>query len=220
MAGSRSRFDPVNEERMGFYRDCILPRAINLVLARPRYEVLRRAVTPGLRGTVLEIGFGSGLNLPHYPPGVDRVIAVDPARLGRKLARGRIRGCHAPVEFRDLDGETYPLASASIDSALSTWTLCTIPGVASALSEIRRVLKPGGRFHFLEHGISPDRGVASWQRRLNPLQILLAGGCRLDRPVDRIIRGSGLEIQTIDTFYKTGPKFISYMYRGTAVNPA
>ncbi|MEE9153203.1 MAG: class I SAM-dependent methyltransferase [candidate division NC10 bacterium] len=204
---------------MGIYRDQILPRGINWVLGRQECLGLRRTVTPGLRGKVLEIGFGSGLNLPYYPSDVDRICAVDPATLGRKLAARRIEACPIPVEFFDLNGDQLPLETDSVDAILSTWTLCTIPEVTNALRELRRVLKPAGRFHFLEHGLSPNANVAKWQRRLNPLQRRIGGGCQLDLKIDQLIRSVGFEIEALDNFYMKGPRFGSYMYRGVAVNP-
>jgi ubiquinone/menaquinone biosynthesis C-methylase UbiE len=179
---------------MGIYRDHILPRGVNWVLSRPEFLELRRTVTAGLRGKVLEIGFGSGLNLPYYPPEVDRIYAVDPAKLGQKLAARRIEACPIPVEFSDLNAEVLPLETDSMDAVLSTWTLCTIPEVTNALRELRRVLRPGGRFHFLEHGLSPEANVVKWQRRLNPLQRRLAGGCQLDLKIDHLILSVGFEI--------------------------
>ena len=204
---------------MGLYQDQVLPRCIDWVLRRKPYMELRRDVTPGLSGRVLEIGFGSGLNLPFYPKEVERVVALDPAELGRRLAEGRIRAFHAPVEFRELNCERYPLETASVDSVLSTWTLCSIPAVGEALAELRRVLRPGGRFQFLEHGVAPEPGVARWQRRLNTVHGLFTGGCRLDVDVPRLLSDAGFEIESIDTFYGTGPRFLAYMYRGVAVNP-
>ncbi|MFQ5988571.1 MAG: class I SAM-dependent methyltransferase [Candidatus Methylomirabilales bacterium] len=204
---------------MGIYRDHILPRGINWVLSRPECLEVRRTVTPGLTGQVLEIGFGSGLNLPYYPPEVDRIYAVDPATLGRKLAAKRIAACPIPVEFIDVNGETLLLETDSMDAVLSTWTLCTIPEVTHALRELRRLLKPGGRLHFLEHGLSPDADVARWQRRLNPLQKRFAAGCQLDLKIDELIRTVGFEIEALENFYMKGLKFSSYMYKGIAVNP-
>jgi ubiquinone/menaquinone biosynthesis C-methylase UbiE len=139
---------------MGLWRDQVLPRLVNIGLAGEEHARHRREVAAGLRGTVLELGFGSGLNLPHYPSDVGRVLAVDPALVGRKLARERIAASRARVEFIGLDGQALPLADASVDLALSTWTLCTIPDPLRALAEVRRVLKPGGALHFLEHGLS------------------------------------------------------------------
>ena len=176
--------------RMGWYADHVLPRLTDLVMRRRELTEIRARVAAELGGEVLEIGFGSGLNVPHYPPTITRVRAVDPATVGRRLAAGRVADSPVPVEYVGLDGQALPLESASVDHVLTTWTLCTIPDVAAALGEIDRVLRPGGRFHFVEHGRSPDPDVARWQDRLTPLQWRLAGGCHLNRRIDDLIAHS------------------------------
>ncbi|MGH9113871.1 MAG: class I SAM-dependent methyltransferase [Acidimicrobiales bacterium] len=201
---------------MGFYADQAVPRFTNLVLGGREFAKLRARVTAGLEGEVLEVGFGSGLNVPHYPPAVTRVQAVDPAAVGRKLAAKRIASSAVPIEFIGLDGEDLPLDDGTVDHVLTTWTLCTIPAVDRALGEIRRVLRPGGVFHFLEHGRSPDAGVARWQDRLTPLQRRVGGGCHLNRPIDELVGRSGLETGPIDNYYLRGPKPLGYMFEGTA----
>jgi ubiquinone/menaquinone biosynthesis C-methylase UbiE len=177
---------------------------------------LRARVAAGLTGDVLEVGFGSGLNVAHYPPAVTRVLAVDPAAVGRKLAAKRIAASPNPIEFVGLDGEALPLDDASVDHVLTTWTLCTIPQADQALDEIARVVRPGGALHFLEHGRSPDPGVARWRERLNPLQRRMAGGCHLDRPIDQLVARSGLDLDQVDNYCIKGPKPLGYMYEGTA----
>lgn len=204
---------------MGFYGDQVLPRLTNVLLANRELNKIRQRVAMGLSGEVLEVGFGSGLNVPFYPEGVQRVSAVDPATVGRKLAAERLAASPVPVEFVGLDGESLPLASGTVDHVLLTWTMCTIPGVERALGEIHRVLRPGGQMHFVEHGRSPDQGVARWQDRLNPLQRAWAGGCNLNRPIDRLVGGAGFEMTRLDTYYVKGPKFISYMYEGAVTKP-
>ena len=169
---------------------------------------------------MLEVGFGSGLNVPYYPVAVTNVKAVDPATQGRKLAAGRIAASAVPIEFVGLDGASLPLDDASVDHVLTTMTICTIPDVEQALREIRRVLRPRGELHFLEHGHSPDPKVAKWQDRLTPLQKRLFGGCHLNRPVDRLVADAGLETQRIDNFYLKGPKALGYIYEGVAAKPA
>ena len=201
---------------MGFYRDQVLPRGINFALNTRECQILRRRVTRGLEGTVLEIGFGSGLNVPFYPRAVERVLAVDPATVGRRLAARRVSGCHAKVEYVGLRGEELPVDTGSIDAVLSTWTLCTIPDVRAALGEIRRALKPGGTLHFLEHGLSPELRVARWQQRLNPLSRFVAGGCNMNRKIEKAIQESGLVIEALENYYMSGPRVSSYMYEGVA----
>jgi ubiquinone/menaquinone biosynthesis C-methylase UbiE len=201
---------------VSFYADRILPRIIDVVLRRGEFSEMRERVAGGLSGDVLEVGFGSGLNVPHYPPEVKRVLAVDPATLGRKLAAERVAESGVPVEYVGLDGEHLPLEDDSVDHALTTWTLCSIPDVARALAEIRRVLRPGGSLHFLEHGRSPHAKVARWQDRLTPLNRRLAGGCHLNRSIDELIARSGLEIARLDNYYVRGPKVPGYMYEGVA----
>ena len=202
---------------MGIYQDQCLPRFTNKVMDRRDLQPIRDRVCAGLTGDVLEIGFGSGLNLPHYPPDVARLRAVDPATLGRRLAAARVAASPVPVEYVGLDGQAIPLDSASVDHVVSTWTLCTIPDAGRALAEVRRVLRPGGSLHFVEHGLSPDARVARWQNRLTPLQRLVAGGCHLNRPIDRIIAGSGLELAGLKNYYIEGPKSMGYSFEGRAV---
>jgi ubiquinone/menaquinone biosynthesis C-methylase UbiE len=205
---------------VGFYRDQVLPRVTDAVMNRADLRQIRDRVAAGLAGEVLEVGFGSGLNLPHYPAGVTRVRAVDPARAGRRLAARRIAASPVPVEFAGTDGEQLALADASIDQVLVTWTLCTIADPGRALTEICRVLRPGGVLHFAEHGRSPDPRVARWQDRLTPLQRRLVGGCHLNRAIDRLIAESGLRLTRLDTYYLDGPKTLGYTFEGRAVKPA
>jgi ubiquinone/menaquinone biosynthesis C-methylase UbiE len=201
---------------MGFYEDQILPRAIDVMLGNKRMGKLRKRALDGLSGTVVEVGFGSGTNIPYYPAAVERVYAVDPSAVGRKLARKRLAASTIPVEFVGLDGAVLPLDDASVDNAVSTWTLCTIPDVEAALREIRRVVRPGGRLVFLEHGLSDDPKVAQRQHRWNDLQQKIAGGCNLDRDPTALITAAGLDLEHVETFKIPGPKILSYMYAGTA----
>jgi ubiquinone/menaquinone biosynthesis C-methylase UbiE len=203
---------------VGFYDDQVLPRVIDVALGNKRIGKLRRRALEDLSGTVVEIGFGSGTNIPHYPSRVERVYAVDPALVGRKLAAKRLAASRVPVEFVGLDGAVIPLDDASIDSALSTWTLCTIPDVDEALQELRRVLRPGGRLVFLEHGLSDDPGIAHRQRRFNHIQQRVAGGCRLDRDPAALIAAAGFDVERVERFVISGPKIMSHMYAGTATN--
>lgn len=201
---------------MGVYEHQILPRVIDLLLGNAQMAKVRRPALEGLHGTVLEIGFGSGPNVTLYPPAVDKVVAVDPATVGRRLAVKRLEASTVPVEFVGLDGQDLPLDDASVDCVLSTWTLCTIPDVAAALAEASRVLRDDGRLFFLEHGLSPDPGVAAWQRRLNPIQKKVAGGCHLDRDIPALVRDAGFVTERLAEFDIAGPKPMSHMFSGVA----
>lgn len=204
---------------MGIYEDRVLPRAIDIVLGGSQFMKLRRRVVSGLEGEVLEVGFGSGRNVALYPPEIKRVQAVDPAVAGRKIAAKRVAESKVPVEYIGLDGQNLPLEDDVIDHVLVTWTLCTIPDVDAALHEMRRVLRPGGKLHFIEHGLAPQPQVAKWQDRLTPLQRRIAGGCHLNRPIEQLIEHAGFDIQEIERFYVKGPKPFGYMYRGVGVSP-
>ena len=202
---------------MGIYQDQVLPRIMDAVMNRREFAAIRGRVCSGLEGEVLEIGFGSGLNILHYPPAVTRVRAVDPAAVGRRLAAKRVAASGLPVQYIGLDGQAVPLDAASVDHVVATWTLCTIPDPGRALGEVYRVLRPGGSFHFVEHGRSPDPGVARWQDRLTGLQRCLAGGCHLNRPISQLVADCGLELTRMDNYYMDGPKPYGYMFEGSAV---
>jgi ubiquinone/menaquinone biosynthesis C-methylase UbiE len=166
---------------------------------------LRQEVCRGLSGRVLEIGFGSGLNIDAYPTEVVSVDAVEPSDLGWELSGERRSGSRVPVERVGLDGQRLEAADTSYDAVLSTFTLCTIPDVTSALAEVRRVLRPGGTVHVLEHGLAPDPRVAAWQRRLEPVQKRVAGGCHLTRDVPALLTAAGLRVERLDQAYLPGP---------------
>ena len=202
---------------MSWYRTHVVPRIVNVCCGMTPAET-RARVCSGLTGDVVEIGFGSGLNVPHYPASVTRVLAVEPSDTGYKIGGKRLGSSSVPVERIGLDGERLPLADHSVDSALSTWTMCTIPDVDAALRELRRVLKPGGRLQFLEHGLSPDAGVEKWQHRLNGMQQRVAGGCQINRPIDRLVEAAGFRVERLENSYEKGaPKPMGYLYEGTAV---
>ena len=205
---------------MGIYAEQVLPRIIDVACGMKTAAPLRKRVCGGLHGQVVEIGFGSGHNVPYYPTAVTRVTAIEPADLGWKLAGKRLAATSVPVERSGLDGQSLPLPDDSCDTAVSTWTLCTIPDVAGALQEVRRVLKPGGTLHFVEHGLAPDEQVRRWQRRLEPLQKRLFGGCHLTREITRLLTDAGFSLSEVDVFYEEGaPKFLAADSLGVAVAP-
>lgn len=204
---------------MGFYGERVLPRIINCACGMKANVPLRKRVCEGLHGRVVEIGFGSGLNVPYYPSAVSGVAAVEPADAGWQLAGERVAASAVPIERIGLDGQSVPLPDDSCDTAISTWTLCTIPDVDAALAEVRRVLKPGGKFHFVEHGLAPDDNVQHWQHRLEPLQKRLFGGCHLTREIPELITNAGFTIKELDTFYEKGaPKFLAADSLGVATS--
>jgi len=202
---------------MGFYREQVLPRFQDKVMARKAARPVRARVCAGLHGEVVEVGFGTGLNARYYPAEVTKVLAVEPSGVCMRIAEPRIARSAAPVEVAGLDGERLDLPSEAFDAVLSTWTLCTIPNLPAALDELRRVLQAGGVFHFVEHGHAPDAGVARWQRRLEPLNKRLAGGCHLTRQIDESITKAGFDIDRLDTYYFKGePKPFGYTFEGRA----
>jgi ubiquinone/menaquinone biosynthesis C-methylase UbiE len=205
---------------MGLYTEQVLPRIIDVACNMKATVPQRRRVCEGLAGDVVEIGFGSGLNIPFYPAAVTEIAAVEPADVGWKLARKRLSATSIPVQRSGLDGQSLPFPDDRFDAALSTWTMCTIPDITAALRELRRVLKPGGTLHFVEHGLAPDERVRHWQHRLEPMQKRLVGGCHLTRPVVDLLTGAGFTITELDVYYEKGtPKFVGANSLGVAQSP-
>jgi len=200
---------------VGWYTDRLLPRVVDVALGK-HTEGVRARVAGGLQGEVLEVGFGSGRNVPHLPREVTRLVAVDPAVHGRRLAAQRLAASEVPVEFVGLDGQQLPLEDESIDHVLVTWTLCTIPDVQRALGEMHRVLRPGGALHFVEHGRSPNPRSARRQQRISPLWGKLAGGCRLDRPIPELIAAAGFFTEEVRSYRHSFPELVGRTFEGIA----
>ena len=203
---------------MGFYGRRILPRLIDFGMRSRRLAGLRERLVGEAQGRVLEIGIGSGLNLPFYRREVEAVLGIDPSPELLARARRQAAWVHFPIELRRGSAEELPLDDASVDSVVTTWTLCSVADPTRALGEIRRVLRPGGALLFLEHGQAPEPGVARWQDRLTPLWRKFAGGCHLDRPIGQLIGAAGLRLAALDTGYLVeGPRPFTFHYRGRAL---
>lgn len=203
---------------MGIYDRYIFPRIMDRVMSRDPFSALRHNALEGVRGRTLEIGFGSGLNLPHYPPAITRLDAIDVnpgmyALAGKRCSRSSIE-----VNYSILDGQCLPMGNESFDSVVSTWTLCSIPEVARALGEIRRVLAADGHFFFIEHGLSNEPAVSRWQHWLTPVQRIIADGCHLDRNIEALMKSAGFRILELENSYLEGfPRVAGFLYRGVAV---
>ena len=202
---------------MGLYRHHIFPRLMDWVMAGEEFRHLRIGLLAQVHGEVLELGIGTGLNLPHYPKTVTRLHAVDPADLLPKIVTERSAGQPFPVRIQHVTAESLPYGDRSFDFVISTWTLCTIPDPVKALREVHRVLKPDGGFLFLEHGRSEDERVAAWQDWLNPVQNIIGCGCNLNRKIDQLIAHADLKVTRLDRFLiQSVPRLGGEMYRGTA----
>lgn len=206
---------------MGLYSDYIFPRLMDWVMSGEEFRRLRADLLKEARGHVLEIGFGTGLNLPHYPSTVTSLSIVDPARLLPRRVMERAAAVSFPIHVQHVTAETLPFPDCQFDTVVSTWTLCTVDDPVKALREIHRVLKPEGSFLFLEHGRSDDTRVAVWQDRLNPVQHVIGCGCNLNRRIDRLIQQCGLRIATLERFRMPNvPRIGGEMYRGIALPAA
>lgn len=204
---------------MGFYNEQVLPRLVDLTCGSKAMERWRQRAVEDLSGTIVEIGSGSGTNLPVLPDAVEVVYAVEPSEVARRRATRRELRPGLSVQHVGLDGESIPLDDDSCDGALSTFVLCTIPQPEIALAELRRVLRPGGRFHFLEHGRAPDPEVLRWQERLEPTQRRIAGGCHLTRDVRWMVTEAGFRIDSVESRYAQGLKPWTWFTVGRAINP-
>ncbi len=202
---------------MGFYDKWVLPRILNIAMGNKGATAEREKALAEVAGSVLEVGFGCGHNLPFYPPGVRRLVAVDPSREGAKLARRRIAKAPFPVEFIATGAEAIAAPDNSFDSVVSTFTLCTIPDPAAALEQMRRVLRPGGKLFIAEHGLAQDPKVVRWQHRLNKFNNVVCGGCNMNRDIRRLVAEAGFEFDSVDQYYiKGAPKFVGFVTRGIA----
>jgi len=200
---------------MAFYSDVILPRLCDLAMRNKRLVPYRARVIGAAEGRVLEIGAGSGRNLPFYGPSAKQILALEPSPKLVAMARGVPH--HAiPVTFLEASAEGIPLDDGTVDTVVTTWSLCTIPQAATALGEMRRVLRRSGRLLFVEHGLAPDQGVRWWQDRLTPAWKSISGGCHLNRPIQSLIEGAGFGIDRIETGYMPGLKPMTFMYEGSA----
>jgi ubiquinone/menaquinone biosynthesis C-methylase UbiE len=201
---------------MGFYNDVILPRLCHLVMRNGRLVPYRERVIASAEGRVLEIGIGSGLNLPFYGPHVREIVGLEPAPRLIAMARQVAERMPMPVTFMEESAAAIPLDDNAVDTVVMTWTLCTIPQADRALSEMRRVLKPNGRLLFVEHGLAPDDGVRRWQDWLTPAWKRISGGCHLNRPIQSMIESAGFRFDRLQTAYMPGPKPMSFIYEGSA----
>jgi ubiquinone/menaquinone biosynthesis C-methylase UbiE len=201
---------------MSFYQRHVLPRLLYMAMRQEALLPFRQRVVSAAEGRVLDVGIGSGLNLPLYVPAVRTVIGLDPSEELLRMARERAAAAPVPVELLEASAEAVPLDAASIDTVVSTWTLCTIPDANRALAELRRVLKPGGTLLFVEHGRAPEPIVALWQERLDPLWRRIAGGCHLNRKIDDLISSSGFRVDTLANARLPGPRTHTFLYEGRA----
>lgn len=201
---------------MSIYEKWILPRLVDVAMRNKEATRYRSRIVPKARGTVLEIGVGSGLNLPFYGSSVEQYYGLDPSEELLVMARKKASTIAFPIEFLAHKSEEIPLEDGCIDTVVTTWTLCSIPDPAKALKEMKRVLKPGGVMLFAEHGLAPEAMVQNWQQWLNPLWNRVTGGCNLNRKMDTLIQAAGFRIAELETEYRKGPRPLSYVYSGLA----
>ncbi|NEQ54846.1 MAG: class I SAM-dependent methyltransferase [Leptolyngbya sp. SIO3F4] len=204
---------------MGIYSQLIFPRLLDLSMSGRELGDYRQSLLATVQGNVLEIGFGTGLNVPYYGEGVMALTAIDPNEGMAPLANSRITSSRVKITLQTSSAEMLPMASDTFDAVVCTWTLCSIPKVEDALREVYRVLKPGGKFFFIEHGLSPEKGVGSWQRRITPLQRRIADGCHLDRPIVSLIQTVFDQVEWDEFYAKALPKVLGYFFKGIATKP-
>jgi ubiquinone/menaquinone biosynthesis C-methylase UbiE len=201
---------------MGFYEERILPWLIDLAMRNARLAAYRSRVVPAASGRVLDVGIGSGLNLPFYGTTVSEIIGIEPSAKLLKMTRSAAGRASTPLKLIEGTAEAIPIDDQTIDTVVTTWTMCSIPAIERALQEMRRVLKPGGRLLLVEHGRAPERCVRWWQDHLTPAWKRFSGGCHLNRPIPELIQHAGFRIEYLDTGYMSGPKPMTFMYEGSA----
>ncbi len=201
---------------MGIYDRYIVPRLLDFAMRQPLLNPYRHRVIGGASGRVLEIGIGSGLNLPFYGGAVRSIVGIDPSSELLRVAAARASQTALPIELITASAEALPLETASVDTVVTTWTLCSIPAVRPALAEMRRVLGPTGRLLFIEHGQAPESAVRWWQDRITPIWKIISGGCHLNRPIGEMLKGAGFRIEHLDTGYMGGPRPMTFTYEGSA----
>lgn len=205
---------------MGLYSKIIFPRLLDVVMSDETLIPYRRQALQEVEGKVLEVGLGTGLNLPYYPEKVEKIVGIDPNPGMNQRAQKRLDQAPAKVEIRRLSGESLPFPDDNFDCVVSTWTLCSIPDIQQALGEIYRVLRPQGKFVFVEHGLSPEPGIQTWQNLLNPLQKRIGDGCNLNRNMAQFIQEAGFELTSLEnTYLERTPKIMGYLYQGIALKP-
>jgi ubiquinone/menaquinone biosynthesis C-methylase UbiE len=200
---------------MSFYQERVLPHLIQMSMKQEHFEPYRRRAVSAARGRILEIGVGSGLNLPLYESGI-HVVGLDPSRKLLSMARAATADRAQSIELIEGSAESLPLPDHQFDTVITTWTMCSIPDLPKALAEVRRVLRPDGKLVFAEHGRAPEPTVMRWQNALTPLWKRIGGGCHLNRPIDQLIVAAGFRIEGLKTGYMKGPKPMTFMYEGEA----
>ncbi|MGB5713557.1 MAG: class I SAM-dependent methyltransferase [Waterburya sp.] len=202
---------------MGIYSNLVIPYCIDFAMSGSTLQSYRQNLLADVSGEILEIGFGTGLNLPYYPDNVNKITTIDPNPGMQRLARSRIAKSQITVDYKILNGESLPMPNDSFDSVVCTWTLCSISLVDQAIAEIHRLLKPGGKFFFIEHGLSQDAQIQVWQNLLTPVQKILADGCHLNRKISDLVRQKFPNVTTEQFYAPKLPKVIGYMYQGIAI---